>query len=515
MSEKVKKKMSKGKKIAIIIVSVLLSLLLILVCGGLITWHVLTRGFSQGGKASDSTVVETVYGQLQGRENDGVYNFLGVEYAHADKYFQRAEKPEKWEGVKEAFSLGAASLQSGFTSALSGMRYSNNCQNLNLWTPGLDGEKRPVMVWLHGGGFATGSANTNNGEALAKSQNVVVVGVNHRLNAIGYFDLSAYGEEYADSANVGMWDIIDSLEWIRDNIAKFGGDPDNVTVFGQSGGGAKVLALMTSPEAQGLFHKGVVQSGATETVGVHFTSKAASRELTEKILDRLGISRDNIDAVQNVSYGALTGTGDAAMREVAEKYQIPAPFGGYGMEWEPVVDGEFLPTDPVTEEGFAEAGRDIPLLIGSNLFEWSFMSSEQVNVTDEISAEFAKAYPNEPIGDARNTDTLIRFPMLKIMSHKADQGGANVYSYLFTYGNSRHGAEIPYVFHEGNGAMDALMSSIWANFARSGIPSAEGLEAWEPYTRDGGACMILDETSYLAHNHDKTLLALIDPTYVY
>ena len=515
MSEEVKKKMSKGKKIALIVTSSVLALILLLVGGGLLALHLMTRGFSQGGTANDSTVAETSYGKLQGRVNNGVYNFLGVEYAHAEKLFQRAEKPQAWEGVKEAFSLGPVSLQSGFTSALSGMKYSNNCQNLNLWTPALDGEKRPVMVWLHGGGFASGSANTYQGEALAKAQNVVVVGVNHRLNAVGYFDLSAYGETYADSANVGMWDIIDSLEWIRDNIEAFGGDPDNVTVFGQSGGGAKVLALMTSPEAQGLFHKGIVQSGATETVGVHFTSKEASLELTEKILDRLGISRDKIDEIQHISYSALTDAGDAAMREVAEKYHIPAPFGGYGMEWEPVVDGDFLPTDPVTEDGFAEAGRDIPLLIGSNLFEWSFMPSEQVNVTDEIRAEFAKAYPNEPVSDARNTDTLIRFPMLKIMSHKADQGGANVYSYLFTYGNSNHGAEIPYVFHEGNSKMDDLMSSIWANFARYGVPSADGLENWEPYTRDGGACMILDGTSYLAHDHDKALLTLIDPTYLY
>ena len=190
MSEEVKKKMSKGKKIALIVTSVVLAVILLLVGGGFLALHLMTRGFSQDGTASDSTVAETTYGKLQGRVNDGVYNFLGVEYAHAEKLFQRAEKPQPWEGVKEAFSLGPVSLQSGFTSALSGMHYSNNCQNLNLWTPALDGAKRPVMVWLHGGGFASGSANTYQGEALARAQNVVVVGVNHRLNAVGYFDLS-------------------------------------------------------------------------------------------------------------------------------------------------------------------------------------------------------------------------------------------------------------------------------------------------------------------------------------
>lgn len=165
---------------------------------------------------------------------------------------------------------------SGLGEAASQDGTDNNSQNLNIWTPGIrDGEKRPVMVWLHGGGFSTGSANEQgyDGENLSRSGDVVVVSVNHRLNVFGYLDLSAYGEKYKDSANIGMRDIVDSLEWIQDNIENFGGDPDNVTVFGQSGGGAKVLALMSSPEAKGLFHKGIVQSGATETMGVVFNSQ--------------------------------------------------------------------------------------------------------------------------------------------------------------------------------------------------------------------------------------------------
>ena len=180
----------------------------------------------------------------------------------------------------------------------------NNCQNLNIWTPGLkDGQKRPVMVWLHGGGFSSGSANGEefDGEALSRSGDVVVVGVNHRLNVFGYLDLAAYGEKYKDSANVGMWDIVDSLQWIQDNIENFGGDPDNVTVFGQSGGGAKVLALMTSPDAEGLFHKGIVQSGATETMGVSFNTQESSTRLAENVLENLGITEENLEDIQTVS----------------------------------------------------------------------------------------------------------------------------------------------------------------------------------------------------------------------
>lgn len=472
----------------------------------------------QDGVSSDGTIVDTLQGKLQGRENRGIYNFLGVEYAKAEKMFQPAKPIESWEGVKTAFEYGPASLQSGgFGNFITGNEYSNNCQNLNLWTPGLDGEKRPVMVWLHGGGFTSGTANGTIGENLALTQDVVVIGVNHRLNMVGHFDLSAYGEQYRDSANLGTDDIILALQWVQNNIEKFGGDPDNVTVFGQSGGGAKILALMTSPKAEGLFHKAIIQSGATETVGVRFTDKAASLDLTESVLRQLGITADNIDEINNVSYSDLMNAGSVALSEVAQKYQIPGPFGGYGMEWEPVVDGEYIVDHPVTEDGFAAVAHslDIPLLIGSNLHEWSFMPSEQIEVTDEIAAEYAKAYPNEEPSSASRTDTLIRMPMLKIISAKAEQGGAKVYSYLFTYGNAGHGAEIPYAFANGDGPMNSVMSSIWASFARDGVPSADGLPEWEAYTVEGGACMILDEQSYLTYHHDKELFKLIEPDFLY
>ena len=350
--------------------TIILVVIVILLTAGFFLLRNFMGNPTQDGVANDTTIVQTVKGKLQGRVNDGVYNFLGVEYAKAEKRFQEAKEVEAWEGVKTAFEYGAASSQSSFLgglgSLITGAKYDNNCQNLNIWTPKLDNQKRPVMVWLHGGGFSSGSANGNNGENLAKNQDVVVVGVNHRLNMMGYFDLSEYGEEYKNSANVGVDDIIMSLKWINENIEAFGGDPDNVTVFGQSGGGAKVLALMTAPKAEGLFHKAIIQSGATETVGVKFTSKEASLALTENILAQLHITKDNIDEIQNVSYETLMNAGSAALSAVAEEFEIPGPFGGYGMEWEPVVDGTYVVDHPITADGdFADVAHDIPLLIGS------------------------------------------------------------------------------------------------------------------------------------------------------
>lgn len=240
-----------------------------------------------------------------------------------------------------AVDYGPIALQAGANLP----EMAEDCLNLNIWTSGLnDGGKRPVMVWLHGGGFSTGSSIESpayDGENLSKKGDVVVVSVNHRLNSLGHLDLSAYGEQYKYSANVGMLDIINALEWIQANIAEFGGDPVNVTVFGESGGGAKVLALMTSPYAQGLFHKGIVESGATENMGAAFTSQAASRGAAEITLANLGIGADEIEWLQTVSYEELTAASDKALTQTAEELNIYEEFvNGYSLLWEPVFFGQ-------------------------------------------------------------------------------------------------------------------------------------------------------------------------------
>ena len=286
---------------------------------------VILQGFlaNETTQPTETGVVRTTAGLVQGTNQNGIYQYLGLPYAQAAERFVPAEAVEPWEGIRKADSYGPISPQGSILSMNGNgdeTGTDNNCQNLNLWTPGVnDGQKRPVMVWLHGGGFSTGSGNEPlyNGENLSRSGDVVVVAVNHRLNLFGYLDLSAYGEKYKDSGNVGMLDIISALKWIQDNIEAFGGDPDNVTVFGQSGGGAKVLALMTSPYAEGLFHKGIVQSGATETMGVTFTGKEASARLTQHILENLNIAPNNIEQLQPIPASQLQEAANRALQTTA------------------------------------------------------------------------------------------------------------------------------------------------------------------------------------------------------
>jgi para-nitrobenzyl esterase len=510
--------------------------------------------------ASGNSLVEVDSGALKGGVHDGIYTYFGVPYAEAHKRFIPADKVKHWDGVRNATEYGPVSPQSqltGFPEAPGSK--DNNSQNLNIWTPGIDGEKRAVMVWLHGGGFSSGSAQevpAYNGENLSRKGDIVVVSVNHRLNVVGHLDLSAYGDEYKYSANIGELDIVDSLKWIQDNISSFGGDPENVTLFGESGGGAKVLTMMSSPYAKGLFNKGIVQSGATESMGVNFTTLAASRRVGELTLRNLGISKENIDDIQTIPYQKLVEESLKAQLETAGEFGLRGALSGKtAMDWQPVVDGDFLPTNPVLPNSFAEAGKDVPLMIGSNLNEWagmnlvmgpdkgkSFTDAEiEKRLSDAYGAkkeqvvnEFLKAYPEKNKEDALYYDTFLRLPLLKIMSHKADQNGAPVYAYVMSYGSplAYHTAEIPLVFNNpsavppistgiersateklANEKMADTMSSAWISFAKTGKPSATGLPEWQAYTRDNGATMIFDNESRLDYGHDRNLNKILVPEY--
>ena len=221
-------------------------------------------------RSDETTVVETVKGKIKGFFCDDLYIFKGIPYAKAER-FRKPEPADPWEGELDATSFGYVcpllSQEPPSGELLVPHRYwlmDERCQNLNIWTPGLDGRKRPVLVWLHGGGFESGSAIEHlayEGENMSRYGDAVVVSVNHRLNLLGYLDLSSLGEAFADSGNCGGDDIIAALCWVRDNIAAFGGDPDNVTLFGQSGGGAKITTLLQTPAADGLYHKGIPASG--------------------------------------------------------------------------------------------------------------------------------------------------------------------------------------------------------------------------------------------------------------
>ncbi|MBR0253965.1 MAG: carboxylesterase/lipase family protein [Synergistaceae bacterium] len=504
---------------------------------------------------SGVAVVEVEGGKLQGYIRNGIFTYHGVPYAESE-LFMPPTKLKSWNGIKMAVTYGAVSPQ-GISQSEDmfdahwywphweprNYQQDNNCQNLNIWTPGLDDKKRPVMVWLHGGGFMAGASaveDVYDGENLSRTGDVVVVSVNHRLNVLGFLDLSAYGEEYKYSGNLGIMDLVASLEWIKENISKFGGDPDNVTLFGQSGGGAKILTLMATPAAKGLFHKAIVQSGAVELMGITLPEQKATRRVAELTLKNLNV---DVTKLKEIPYSKLREAADNAMAQTIKE-------GEKIYSWSPVKDGDYIPADPV-EGGFPEQAKDIPLLIGTALNEWvtvplfskmtetqsdnkNFWTNAQIgeklrekygDKADAIAKEFTKAYPHKKAVDALYVDTRLRSRAIKTMNIKAEQNGAAVYAYIFTwetpvmggYAMAYHCSELPFVFNNialsekatgGGKSAQVLadkMSQAWIDFARTGNPG------WEAYTPDKGATMIFDNESSVSYKHDDELMKLLLP----
>ena len=513
-----------------------------------------------------NTIATTESGKIQGFIQDEIYTYLGVPYARAER-FMAPKKVEKWNGIKQTvtfgtyFSQGESMVSSEGWFAGPKLEMSENSHNLNIWTPGIkDGKKRPVMVWLHGGGFRNGSSAENyifDGKNLSKKGDVVVVSVNHRLNSLGFLDLSAYGEKYKNSANAGIMDLVASLEWIRDNIEEFGGDPNNVTIFGESGGGAKVLTLMATPAAKGLFHKAISESGAVEEMGMTLLPEKTTRRVAELTLENLGLNAKNVDEIQKIPYKKVMEATEKALAKTAEEQGYKNVLTGQpGLDWAPKLDS-YIPVEPVGEK-YSEQSRDIPLLIGTNLTEWETMpfvlSNNKVenkntftnaeikkkmqekygDRAEAIAKEFKKAYPERKAVDALYVDALLRKQTLKTTRLKAEQNGAPVYSYIFAWDNpmidgmamSFHTAEIPFVFNnidkvegtlKGRGKdaykLAGKISQVWINFARTGNPNAEGLPKWLPYNTKNGAVMIFDDKSEVKYKHDEELMKLLAPDY--
>lgn len=520
-------------------------------------------------------VAETTAGKVQGYVHNGIFTYHGIPYAEADRFMPPA-KVKPWEGVRMALTDGPIAPQSTareddiFPPHWSwphweprNLPQGDACQNLNVWTPGLgDGGKRPVMVWLHGGGHILGSAAIDavyDGESLSRKGDVVVVSINHRLNVLGFLNLSAHGGKYEDSVNLGIKDLVAALEWVRGNIASFGGDPDCVTLFGQSGGGAKILALMAAPAAKGLFHRAIVQSGAVENSGMTFMDADLSRRITDLVLEDLGVPPDGLDRLRDIPYPTLNAAANKALARAAEEREVAAnALGRRTLFWIPVLDGRFLTANPAGEK-FVDQARDIPLLIGSVLNEWVSMplladvataqssnkntwSEQEVKArlaerygdkAEAVVQAFLKAYPYKKAADALYVDTFLRTRALRTANLKADQGGAPVYNYVFTwetpilggFAMAYHCAELPFVFNNihlsekatgGGQAAQALadtMSRAWIQFARTGNPGHDGLPAWPAYTRDGGATMLFDDVSTVVFRHDRELMSLLLPDY--
>lgn len=540
----------------------------------MVIFALVCAGFSVQADPTDSVIasiskaiVSVDSGQLQGFIRNGIYTYRGVPYAKA-KRFMMPEKVDAWEGVRGATDYGEICPMPPMTG-VAGDEFFNphrylpqneHCQYLNIWTPGIqNNQKRPVMVWLHGGAFTNGSSIEQmayDGENLSKKGNVVVVSLNHRLNVLGYLDLSTYGDKYTYSGNVGVADMVAALEWIKTNIAEFGGDPGNVTLFGQSGGGGKILTLMATPAAKGLFHKAIVQSGTFPGMGMTLIEPKASQRVAEFTLENLGLAPDQVDELQTIPYLQLFEAANKALGQTAEEQQIRGLFGGFSLMWAPIMDGDYIPVHPVGDE-FAVQAKDIPLMIGSVLNEFSTIimnnpvaleannksswSLEQAQAelakkygdkADAVGKAFLKAYPDKKLGDAYFLDTLVRPGTITTAQLKADQQGAPVYGYIFTYespvmdgvGMAWHCAEIPYIFNNaglvdtatgGGDAAFALadkMSSAWINFARSGNPNHDRLPDWPAFTSDTGATMIFDNTCVVRNNHDLELMSIFAPS---
>jgi para-nitrobenzyl esterase len=516
--------------------------------------------------ASDqSAVVDTGAGKVRGFTRNGIHTFKGIPYADSTEggnRFLAPAKPKPWTGIRSAMYYGPTCPQAPRTGWLNDEnaflfqwddgQYGEDCLRVNVWSPGVnDGKKRPVMVWLHGGGWTSGSGQEQpayNGENLSKRGDVVVVSLNHRLNMLGYMNLAAYSDKYASSVSVGVLDLVAALEWVRDNIANFGGDPGNVLIFGQSGGGGKVSTLCSMPMAKGLFHKAVVQSGSTLRLGdLELAAKLAAATIAE-----LGITKASIDKIQSMPYAKLLDAQAAALK----KLQPIPPAGGVGMPtvrgaaprmgFSPVVDGKIVTRHPFDPDA-PDISANVPMLIGTVLNENSpsmsnaaleSMSEEEMkkraaerykDKAGMVVDAYRKAYPKVKPVELLSRMMSVRTNAVTQAELKAAKKAAPAYMYLFAWqtpvldGRPRafHCSEIPFVFANSDvsafatgGTAEARelagkVSDAWINFARKGDPNHPGLPKWPAYSADTGPVMIFDKTCEVKNDPDRELRKVV------
>jgi para-nitrobenzyl esterase len=495
--------------------------------------------------AKDSSVqgpvANTTSGKIRGVVQENKVNaFRGIPYGAptgGPNRFMPPVKPESWTGIRETVEWGPEAPQGPHTeipevaATIPKLTISEDCLHLNVWTNGLDARsKRPVMVWLHGGGFTSGNSSYSmyDGANMARKHDVVNVTVNHRLNSFGFLYLADLGgPKYANASNCGILDVVAALEWVRDNIASFGGDPNNVTIFGQSGGAGKVSTLLAMPSAKGLFHRAIIQSGSN----VKGVSRADATKTAQTLMNNLGVK--TVDELQSVPMQQL----------------ITATLSTRGLRLAPVVDGKTLPGDPFDPTAPA-LSAEIPLLIGSVEFEVNFFPATKLDPIDDT--ELHTAVKQATRADDAKVDQLIalyrkgrpkasdidlseiiasdgfRTPVITEGERKSAQT-APVYMYYFTWKSpvrdgklkAFHTLEIPFALENvdeaksmtGLGAdrypLQEKMSGAWAAFARTGNPNHKGLPKWPAFKTDQRATMIFDNQCEMVNDpHGEERLAL-------
>jgi para-nitrobenzyl esterase len=492
--------------------------------------------------------VKTATGSLRGYIDNGVHVFKGVPYAASTAGANRFLPPQTrqpWTDVRDATQWGqrppqilggepAEMLPTDPREPL-----GEDCLVMNIWTPNPAAGRRPVMVWLHGGGYASGSGSYGiyEGRELARKHDVVSVSVNHRLNILGFLYLAQYGGKWASASNVGMLDIVAALEWVRDNIAAFGGDPRNVTIFGQSGGAGKVSTLMAMPAARGLFHRAIAQSG----MALQAIPAAQAVKTTEQILQRLKITPDRLDQLQTLPFAQLI--------DVLRPAPGVAPLPAAG----PVLDGTSLPVHPFDPTAPAQSAS-VPFITGTTTTEMTFFTPDDqllpiddatlrqrvkglLKVDDAEAGRMIALYrQNQPGRD--NIDVYLRMETdnsrfrtgVETQAElKAAQRGAPVYLYRFEYYSpvrqgrlkAMHCMEIPFVFDNleagkiYTGISPAAqrladrMSAAWVAFARTGNPNHRGIPQWPAFDSTRRATMVFgDEAKVVNDPGGKERLAL-------
>jgi para-nitrobenzyl esterase len=500
-----------------------------------------------------TAVARTQYGKVRGYLEDGVLTFKGVPYGATtggENRWLPAKPPAPWDGELPTLIYGANCPQrlhdwvqeQSFLYQWTDGWQSEDMLKVNVWTPGLTG-KRPVMFYIHGGGFTFGSAYelaSQDGAQMARHHDVVSVTVNHRLNVLGFLDLSEFGgPAYADSVNVGMTDLVAALKWVHDNIANFGGDPDRVMIYGQSGGGSKVTTLLGMPSAQGLVHRASAQSGG----GGNPPGAEQSRELARRFVKELGVT--DMAALQKMDWARLNQVGNAVVTAMNPPLAPGAgPISGPGstprVGWGPTVDGRLV-TMRAFFEGAPEISKHVPMLIGSVSEEGNRMSSRPTEAewvatltrsygdakAAAIVAALKKAYPNKSVrtlsymcsGGGLN-GLGMRNNVTRMATMKHAQKGAPAFAWYFTWqspmledAGAWHTAELAFCFDNtlrcaqgtGNGpeaqALARKMATAWANFARTGNPSQPGLP-WPEFTPDRCPTMVFDNACRMVDDPD-------------